>query len=151
MIANCYKKGGLPCRKTLAQAQFFTDYDLELPPTMAVAENLMRYVMFGNSLYRTAEQENETPEQRAGYVREAQKKWNGKHATRQATDGDGAPIEMKVVVRYLSARSREEIQAALERQRSHGAGFEVRIPDRFKAIIGPQGQFVGLEWLRDPE
>ena len=126
-------------RPTPEQAKFFANNNLALPPSRDTARALMQYIAFGNALYKTG-YEQETPDERAGYLRLAQATWNGKRTIRYANDGDGTPIELSVFVYYISARTRNEMRTTLERQRSlQEIGLEVRMPDRFKAIIGING------------
>lgn len=139
-------------RPTLEQIKFFADNDLLLPPSRDVAQNLIRYVVFGNTLYKTPGQEEETPQQRAAYLREAQQKWIGKRVIRYANNGEGGVVEIEVFIYYLSARTRAEIRSALARQTNiQKAGLPAKMPDRFKAIINLMGRSVGLEWLKNPE
>ncbi|MBI2053290.1 MAG: hypothetical protein HYT41_00905 [Candidatus Sungbacteria bacterium] len=115
----------------------------------------MQYINQGNALYRVPGA-TETPAQRADIFREAQWKWNGRHTIRYvreelSTDGDGAPLETEVFVHYIFARTRVQMRSDRERQRIlPSLGLTVRAPHPFKAIIGSQGQSVGLEWLKEP-
>jgi len=137
-------------KPTQAQIAFFKEHDLILPPSDSTAGTIMQYINLGNALYKVPGA-TETPAQRADIFREAQRKWNGKHTIRYATDGDGTSLETEVFVHYIFARTRVQMRSDRERQRILPTlGLTVRVPHPFKAIVGSHGQSVGLEWLKEP-
>ena len=126
---------------------FFVEHDLQMPSSKdrKVAQRLIHYVREGNSPYRDI-QEKEAPEDRLQILRTAQSQWIGKRA-RRIVDGDGRLGE-RVKVRYLSARTRDQMRADIYRNTKLKAkGLAVYHPEPFKAIVNDQGKSVGLECL----